>query len=236
MDYSADELAAVRKSSSFAEMRSQMASIFDGKTCLAIGSAPGATCPPLSDVEATICVNGSGWTARQFGIGSPELTVVSSRLTKADNMVRKITQTVWEGLHTKQLLLIDSENADLDIENALRVISSFGLQFDVFGSIDPIYRAAIVGDVCGEELGKGKPKERVSNGVFAVCIPIWAGASRVILSGFSNQGDHAYISHKTTRGHLVADTRFFELAGSLSVPLETTAPALAERFNIPLTV
>lgn len=214
------------------ELRNRLGDLLAGQRCLVLGSAPGATRPDMSRMNATICINGSGWTAREMGVDKPSLTVFSSRNTRPDKLVREATMSVLNGLKTDHLLLIDVAD---EMEVARAAIDAAGLQYDQFSCVTPLERAAIVGEVCGIELGLGIARDRISNGVFAITLPIWAGAFEVVLAGFSTGGGHAYLDTATGRGHLTADTEFFKLAPRLKCRITTTSQELQNRFGLKLS-
>ena len=223
---------ARRESTRLRELRALLHNLFGERRCLVLGSAPGVLCPDLSRIDATVCINGSGWTAREIGIDRPDLTVFSSRNTRPDKRVREATMAVLNGLKTRHLMLIDVND---EMQVARAAIDAAGLQYAEFSCVDPLERAAIVGEVCGIELGLGIARDRISNGIFAVTLPIWAGASEVILAGFSVEGGHAYLDNTTGRGHLTADTEFFKLAPRLARRVTTTSQQLHDRFGIQIT-
>lgn len=222
---------ARRESLPLRELRDLLRKLFDGRRCLVLGSAPDATSPDLSRIEATVCINGSGWTAKRIGIERPDFTVISSRVTRPDHGVRTATMSILQGLETRHLMLIDVSE---EMEVARRKLDDAGIRYAQFMSVDPLERAAIVGEVCGVELGWGDSQERISNGVFTITLPMWAGASEVVIAGFSVEGGHSYIDAKTKRGHLKADMEFFRLAPTLACRVTTTSPQLHEGFGIAL--
>jgi len=234
--YDAKGLAAVqqarRKSMRLRELQAMLRGLFAGRRSLVLGSAPDAVGPDLARIEATVCINGSGWSARKMGIVRPQLTVISSRVTRPDHRVRAATMSILKGLETDYLLLIDVSE---EMQAAKEKLDAAGIRYEKFTSVGPLERAAIVGEVCGAELGWGDTQERVSNGVFAVTLPIWAGASEVVLAGFSVEGGHSYIDAKTKRSHVAADTEFFSMAHRLSCKVTTTSHQLCNRFGIVLT-
>jgi hypothetical protein len=101
--------------------------------------------------------------------------------------------------------------------------------------VSPIERAAIAGMVLGEELGIGDNNQRLSNGVFAILLAIWAGVPAIEICGFSLEGGHSYSPKMTPREHLLGDTRSFELMRRLDSDIRTTSIELSERFGFPLS-
>jgi hypothetical protein len=223
-------LRARQESVELRELQRFLFVLFRDRRCLVVGSAPQPMSPDLAGIDATVCINGSGWSARMMGISRPELTVISSRVTRPDQRVRSATMDVLNGLETQHLMLIDVNE---ETEMARKALDAAGIRYEKFLRVEPLERAAIVGEVCGVEFGLGVAKDRVSNGVFAITLPIWAGAREVVLAGFSVEGGHSYIMG-TKRGHLAADTQFFRMATTLSCRVATTSRQLHQSFAIPL--
>jgi hypothetical protein len=119
-----------------------------------------------------------------------------------------------------------------ETETARRALDEAGIRYENFLRVEPLERAAIVGEVCGAELGWGVAKDRISNGIFAITLPIWAGATEVVLAGFSVEGGHSYVAGHTKRGHLAADTEFFRMAPGFVCRVTTTSQQLHDRFGI----
>lgn len=226
------EIRRLRTAGALDPLREEMRAEFFGRRCLVVGSAPDVMLPADTAFDCIICVNGSSWILNRNGPPHPpEVTVVAGWSTRTNNQVRIETQRIWRGLETRLLLFVE---AGATADEGRRVLDACGFRYDQFRSIDQLERAVIVGDVCGEELGWGKRDDRVSNGIFAAILAIWAGASEVILAGFSSAGGHAYMTEDTPRLHLQGDERFLSLADSLACPCSTTSADLARRFRLRL--
>jgi hypothetical protein len=224
---------ARQNSGKLSALKRQLRELFAGRRCLVVGSAPNPVGPVLANIDATVCINGSGWAARKMGVICPELTVISSRVTRPDQAVRAATMSVLNGLQTRHLMLIDVDN---ETDRACKALDAAGLTYENLLLVGPLERAAIVGAVCGAELGWGASRDRISNGVFAITLPVWAGAREVVLAGFSLEGGHSYISHGTKRGHLSADTSFFRIAATLPSRVSTTSHELHDAFAISMAI
>jgi hypothetical protein len=233
--YDAEGLAEVerarRESVELRALQRFLAELFGSRRCLVVGSAPNPVSPDLSQIDATVCINGSGWAARTMGVACPDLTVISSRVTRPDQHVRSATMNVLNGLETQHLMLIDVNE---ETETARKALDAAGIRYRNFLSVEPLERAAIVGEVCGTELGWGVSKDRISNGIFAITLPIWAGAKEVVIAGFSVEGGHSYVAGNTKRQHLAADTEFFRMAPGFACRMKTTSQELHDRFGIEL--
>ena len=60
-----------------------------------LGSAPIAKMAPH---DKLVCVNGSGWVAKKFGL-QPDLTVIAGWALRGNNLVRVATIEAIRGLH-----------------------------------------------------------------------------------------------------------------------------------------
>lgn len=199
-----------------------------GRICLVLGSAPDGIAPAQFDV--LICINGSAWSAQQLGMPTPDISVVSEYSTLTDNSVRSATRDILENLSSQFVLFI---NCGKGLARGRPLLGDCGLKFESLQSISNIGRAVIIGDVCGAELGLGTRDDRVSNGVFAITLALWAGATEVIVAGISLSGGHSYMQQPTPRYHLKGDDAFFRLARNL--PIRTTSPALSQAYGLPLS-
>lgn len=219
----------IRASNALAQLRDRLRGIYTGQKVLVVGSAPDPVAPDLRSIDKTICVNASSWNARAMGIGLSDMTVVAGFSTRPDKPARVETQKVWQGLATRDLLFIE---AGATAAEGRRVLDQCGFGYDSFASITPIGRAAIIGEVCGQELGLGKRDDRISNGIFAAALAMWAGAREVVLSGISMNGGHAYMAEATPREHQAGDDAFLRLASSLPARLSATGRELPQVYGL----
>jgi hypothetical protein len=176
-------------------------------------------------------VNGSTWVARQAGIRRPDLTVIAGHSTRRDTPKHVSTRDAWREQSTRELLFLE---IGATADGGKAILESVGFTYGVFRSLNAIERSAIILQVCGVDLGSGPRDTRISNGLFAATVAIWAGAKHVVLAGFSLQGGHAYMVNPTPRHHLKGDDAFLTLAPSLSCSVSTTSGELHERFGIKL--
>jgi hypothetical protein len=230
-----DALARVletRATSTFLpRLRAQLAERLQNTRCVVLGSAPRPAIALRRPGDRFLCVNGSGLAARQFGIHEPDLTLVTGYAGSGTSPISKATIEAWKGLRTSDLVLVAAGGGE---ELIRPLLAEVRFQFDRFTTIDVYERAAIIGEVCGEELGIGPYEERISNGIFVAVLAIWAGASEVVLCWFSLQGGHSYVAGPTPRHHASGDSRFFSLAGKLGAAVTTTSSGIHTAFGIPL--
>lgn len=217
-----------RESTSFRELQNKYEAIFKGRRCLIIGSAPDVAIPRHGPADRFICINGSPYAASQSGINYPDLTIMSSYTTAYQTEKSRATMTILKGLRTKEVLFIKGSDNEC---HAREVLTEAGFQFDLFTTISWVERAAIIGELCGQELGIGKMRNVVSNGVFATILALWARSDNVIMCGFSLQGGHNYMDKKLPRDHVDGDIRFYLLAKELGLPVMTTSAEISQEYG-----
>lgn len=222
-----------RESARFRELQNMYEAVFRNSRCLIIGSAPNITIPKHMPSDKAICINGSPYAASKLGINYPDLTIMSSYTTAHKTEKSKATMPILKDLKTKEVLFIrGSDNED----HARLVLTQAGFEYDRFTTITWFERAAIIGEVCGEELGIGKMRNVVSNGIFAAILALWARSDSVIMCGFSLQGGHNYMGKRLPRDHVDGDTRFYLLAQELGLPIMTTSNEINQNCGTPLYI
>jgi hypothetical protein len=181
--------------------------------------------------DCCIGVNGSPYAARRLGLLDPKLTVISGYTTALKSAKSRATMPIWRGLRTDEVVFVDTGDSE---EHARYVLDEAGFQYDRFTKVSKHERAAIMGEVCGIELGLGDHNERASNGVFAATLAAWCEAREVVMCGFSLQGGHNYIEGDTPRHNLGGDMGFFAAAGQFDFVLKTTSIEIHKACGVPL--
>jgi hypothetical protein len=220
-----------RRSGRLAETQAALAAVFRGRRTLVIGAAPQVRVPTPAAYDASVCVNGSPGIARRLGIGCSDLTVIGGYASSQRDALSLANAQAWRGARTRMLWFVRRGDS---IQHARTVFTEVGFEFENLQVIGGLLRAAIIGTVCGIELGLGSSDERVSHGVFAAILPLWAGAAEVILAGFSLSGGHSHLDAPTPREHQLGDHRFFALAAERRWPMATTSEELHRRYGYPL--
>jgi hypothetical protein len=219
------------ESISLREMQVRYKRSFEGTRCIIIGSAPDVKLPALKPNDHYICINGSPYAASRLGIQYPHLTIMASYTTAFKTEKSKATMPVLKGLRTKEVLFIEGSDNE---QHARNILDKAEFRYDIFSKITWVERAAIIGEVCGIELGIGKVRNVVSNGIFAAILAIWANADEVVMCGFSLQGGHNYIKNKFKRDHVDGDRKFYKISGQLCLPVKTTSFEIHEKCGVPL--
>jgi hypothetical protein len=227
-----DAVIALREGS-----RSALTAIYDrlspelkGKRCLVLGSAPDTRVPRPGDYDRCICINGSPFVAHASGI-AVDLVIMVGFTTAMKKDISALSIEKLKDLQARDLLFISAGDA---LEHALAVLESVDFRFQSYSQMNALERAAIVGELCIEELGLGQRDDRISNGVFAVVLALWCGAAEVIVSGISLSGGHAYAAG-TQRDHQNGDRRcLMILAERFADRLCTTSVELRSSFSLRL--
>jgi hypothetical protein len=228
----APDVAKIRAESVFLrELRERLSVKLQGSRCLIVGSAPDVVIPKLQLGDRCICVNGSPYAAKHQGIDKPDLTIINGNTTSLKSEKSQATIAIWKGLQTREILFVETGDRE---RHARSVIERVGFRYDRFTKISKWERAAIIGEVCGVELGIGNYDERVSNGMFAAILAVWGQASEIVMCGFSFRGGHNYIKAELPRQHISGDQAFFACAKQRGFPLTTTSVEIHETCGVPL--
>jgi hypothetical protein len=136
------------------------------------------------------------------------------------------------GLTTGHLLLFRGDRTALS--RALTIIESTGFSYERCTMLRDNEYAAIATTKIPPMNVLTKGTNRISTGIFAATVALWAGASEIVLAGFSLSGGHSYLNGNTPRNHAAADAAFFLAAARQRVPITTTSDELHSQFGIPL--
>lgn len=224
---------------SYSRLRSVAGSIFHDRRCIVVGSAPRFVAPDLRPEDLVVTVNGSGSQLSKLGVSAADVTLLNGTMFSPvlERMgfhditeVSKATIGVLRNARTRHCFI--STNS-YSFSDSTKGLSEINFTSDHLHEMTGLHRAAIVGDVCGVELGFGGLEERVSTGVAAICLALWGGAGEVIFAGFSMEGGHCYIPSKTPRLHSIGDREFFRLCSTGKLRVSTTDARLREQFGIP---
>lgn len=202
--------------------------------CLVLGSAPNPQLPRRSlDGIHLLCVNSSGWSAKQRGLPIPRLTVLGGfKLTKPD---REIDRQALRGLRTQQLLLL-THLLKLTLAEAKEKLAQLDYQYVNMKTMNYARRARMIEAVTGEKLGRGDNEtSKISNGLFTACLALYEGAPEVILSGISLTSDElSYAQIKGRRRHILPDKEALIAMRDRQLPIKTSEPELAKITGIEL--
>ncbi|HJY80359.1 MAG TPA: hypothetical protein VKK81_04675 [Candidatus Binatia bacterium] len=199
---------------------------------LVLGSAPTPQLPTKQfDSLALVCVNGSGWPAKQLGLPIPDLTVMSGGTLTLPQEEK--TRTCLRGLRTKNLLVLTVGVESTQAKNILRELN-YTYEQIAYMSYDK--RARVIKAVTARNLGRGnKEKSKISNGLFAACLAFYRGAPEVILAGISLSSDgRAYSTGLDKRYHVKPDGDAIHALHQRKLRLYTSEPNLAQLCGIEL--
>jgi hypothetical protein len=221
-----------RNSASIALLRKRIFPVVGGKRCLVIGSAPALSVPPTDDLDVTICVNGSGIAAERLGLDRPDITVMSSNLTRLEKDQRIDTVSLFEGLFTRHLILFSGRGDKNDISAAVETLSGAGYRWEELLTFTHEEYVALASAWVPLNNVLRLAGNRISTGVFSTALLLELGAKKVVLAGFSLSGGHAYLSYATPRNHQKADRRFFRYVARRRLPIYTVSDELID-YGIP---
>jgi hypothetical protein len=179
-----------------------------------------------------VCVNASGWSAKRLGLPDPAVTVLGGfKLSKPE---RGEDREALRGLRTAGLLLT-TYRLDMSLRRAERVLRDLDFTYERLATIDHAGGARIVEAVTERALATGKRDQRVSHGLFAVCLAFHLGAAEVILSGFSlTTGRLSHTDMVRPRQHVPADREAIVALRDLGRRVRTSEPELARLTGIPV--
>jgi len=227
-----DAVRQVRNGSPrYEALRQRFQGVFAGRRCVIFGSARDCATPAIGPGDATICVNGSAHNAERFGVAAPNVTFLVSHIFNRSSKHSQATYDFLRGKRSGQVLFFTGTR---NMADCLEGAAELGLGYDAADEISAYERAAIVGDVCGEELGFGRLNDRVSSGVTAVICALFGGAREVNLAGFSLHHGHSYTDYTSRRLHMDPDRRFFALCVERGLPVTTTSAEIAAQCGVTL--
>jgi len=172
-----------------------------------------------------ICVNSSGFVAKELGLPDPKVTLLGAfKLVVPKN---EEDRRALHGLRTEYLILIRHRLpvSRLLAESLLGMLHYHYKQFLTVGFWD---RSYMIQKVTGKDL-------RVSNGIFAACYALYNGAPEIILSGFSlTMHGHYYSDQNRRRKCGNADLAALSAMRERGWAVKTSEPELAELTGLPL--
>jgi hypothetical protein len=199
---------------------------------LVLGSAPNPGLPTKPfDSLALVCVNGSGWSAKQLALPTPDLTVMSGGTLILPQEAK--TRECLRGLKTKTLLVI---TVGVQPTQATQILSELDYTYERIEYMNYDERARVIKAVTAKNLGRGdRETNKISNGLFAACLAFYRGAPEVILAGISLSSDgRAYSTSLDRRFHVKPDGAAISAMHQRKLRLHTSEPDLAQICGIDL--
>lgn len=194
------------------------------RPCMVLGSSPDPHPVHMENFDL-ICVNCSGYIAKDWGLPDPKVTLLGAfKLVVPKN---EVDRRVLKGLRTETLVFIRHR---LPVSKALATVllDMLEYRYTEFLRLGFWDRAYMITKVVGKRLP-------VSNGVFAVCYALYNGAPEVVLVGFSLTKDgHYYPDQNRPRGHIPADLEALIAICERGWNIKTSEPELSELTGIPL--
>ena len=215
--------------------------MLEGQAVLVLGSAPNPQIPPRDEFTRVVCVNGSPFVAHQNGL-APDVTVfggynIRNRANPQALAPHKLKNLA--GLSTGALVYFDVGSGSRE---ARREFAKRNVSYTDFVSISGRSRADMVNEVFRSKLTDEDGEGKISNGGFAIALVLWAGASSLILSGFSLEGGHSSLPGEgehhdeqvpqATRLHLDADRLLFTTLAEKFPRASTTSERLSAQTGL----
>jgi hypothetical protein len=194
------------------------------RTCLVLGSSPDPHIVALQNFDL-ICVNCSGYIAKDFGLPDPKVTLLGAfKLVVPKN---EVDRRILKSLRTDSLVLI-KHRLPVTPKLAKSLLAMLDYSYDAFLKIGFWDRAYMIQKVTGQRF-------EVSNGVFAACYALYNGAPEIVLAGISLTKDgHYYSEQNRNRLHIPIDLAALKAMVERGWKVKTTEPELAELTGIPL--
>ncbi|GHA14295.1 membrane protein [Devosia pacifica] len=202
---------------------------FTGPT-IVVGSAPNPTRPTgLDQSWGVVTVNASQITANDFGLGTPDLTVMRDAIMREDEH----PQVVWAALAaktTRHLVATIASPWDHGIEDYAK---ARGYLPDTVTELDRHIRGAVVVEMSGEYVVT--VSSGISNGILAMLLALKLGAKPVVMAGFSvTPGWYFAPDRKGPRSHVSADLRVCRAVARRGLPVFASDAIFAEHSGLPL--
>jgi len=234
LDISKDLPRVLETRSACPEYRSKLKRFqrtFKGKRVIVLGSSKTFEAPQRGADDIIVCINGSSHNGDKMGIDVPHVTFFVSYLTAQVNEQQKRTFEVLNGRSTRDLVFI---TGTLDFDQCVENLKQIDFSYETIDEVTLLELAATIGAVCGSELAFGKIDQRISSGMVAIALALLAGASEVVVAGFSFTKGHSYMDGATRRYHVAADIEFLSLCAQRKLPVSTTSPEVSQRCGLPL--
>lgn len=210
------------------------------------------------------CANASGYSAAQYGLPTPEYTVMTSLLASGIASGKQSIQALT-GLQTKTLYFLRRRpHPRTPVSKLLYAMKFFSYckrsrrkafylkwklgsvsyRYDRFENLAEHVYDGLVEQLCdyNPEIIRQLQKKRVSTGVIAVLLGMgWYGYDRYIISGFSFELTHAYgrsaeIDERGTQvsRHASTDIMVLRYLACKFGNLLTTEPVVHESAGVPM--
>lgn len=203
-----------------------------GRTTIVIGSAPDPVVPVVQNA-CHFCVNGSVHSADKYFQVAPDVTFLNGAIFHDADSYAEATVGALRGKSLGTVLV--SRNA---FHCCAAVLEEMGASAKKCYSVSKYDKRLIIGQALGHSLWGTYPIEaNISNGMFMAVVALWAGATDVILVGFSFNSRHEYSKQNqqlSVRGHLREDCKFLEHIVASQLPFATTAKEIHQKFGLTL--
>ena len=198
--------------------------------CLVLGSGPNPAIPAgFNKTWSLLTVNASQASIKDLNM-QPAVTVISDQMlgNSAANIAGK---EALKNSKTSRLVLINRRYA---VSHAKRILRTLNYCYEELSVISHWGRSRIAYEVLKEYVALGSGEQKISTGIFASLLALYAGANQVVLSGFSFSIDgHAYNTLNHKRSHISSDKTALLLARNKGLPFYTPDKTFSAESGLP---
>lgn len=206
-----------------------MNSVFTGKRCMVVGSAPDAFVPLSYDAEVIVAANGAVGLVRESGLNVDVLVTTAYLCRPFPAKHEQESIRTWINYFIPQIW-VDTKDGFIDaVKDRCKDVK---LAYKEMHGFSPERRNRLVKQACGMDLGKGDVPDRVSTGFFALCLVTISKPSSICIVGlgFNNGGFYKQSWGDSPRYHKPADVRCMnELVKRFDYL--TTSEELSDRYG-----
>ncbi len=200
---------------------------------LVVGSAPVSNKPAdFDDSFRVITINGSQMVTKGWGIEAPDVTLLQFNQIEGTNTNAVEVRRVLNGERTKMLYVLLWRKELQRLEDGLK---AFDYGYDKLEIVDRYRRMALLDRVGGVKCSELGADDKCSNGINAVLLALYNGATEVIITGINpDSGGHVYNTENLARLHVRKDREVLERLIERGYPVFTADPAVSQSVGLPL--
>jgi hypothetical protein len=202
---------------------------------LVVGSAPVSNKPvDFDDTFRVITINGSQTVTKGWGITIPDVTLVQFNQIEGTNTNAVEVRRVLNGERTKMLYVLLWRKEFQRLEDGLK---AFNYGYGKLEIVNRYKRMALLHRVGGLSCTELGADDKCSNGINAVLLALYNGATEVIVTGINpDSGGHVYNQENLARLHVRKDREVLERLIERGYPVFTTDPGVSQSVGLPLWV
>jgi hypothetical protein len=198
-----------------------------------VGSAPVSHKPAgFNDSFSVITINGSQSVTQGWGVDVPDVTLIQFNQIEGTNTNAVEVRRVLRGQRTRMLYILLWRDGFDRLVNGLK---AFDYGYDKMEIVNRYQRMALLDRVGGLKKAELDADSKCSNGINAVLLALYNGATEVIITGINpDSGGHAYNQENLARMHVQMDRQILLGLMKKGYPVYTADPAVSESLGLPL--